>query len=169
MPSQSNAFLLLFKKMRGEIGNATTPDLIFNGLFVITTVVYKYFLAGGISLEDAPSIVVPAIWVVCLVILYFTLKSTWLLRKENIARWEAWQPIIIHSDHQRPRKPSIYPVAIPSISVCGLVAIIFGATFAMNPDATVPVSMAGRGIDFVLISLLHDCSGVPNMEEPGTH
>lgn len=105
-----------------HVRNRMGPDLGIGVVFAAACICWKYFLGGGLSINEFASSAIPAIWTFLLMLIYWTAQAALSLRKADLARWENWTPFIVGSP--KPEKPRWLKVAFPAmIFILGFVGI----------------------------------------------
>jgi hypothetical protein len=65
-------------------------------------------VAYGLAL-DVPSVVLPPLWATCLIGIALAISAAIEVRREELAQWKSYAPLVIHPDNRQPR-PSLKPV-----------------------------------------------------------
>src|SRR4030095_2690562 len=103
-----------FKRFLAEVREVTTPEIFVTLLVAIAAMAFQHLFRGGISWNDALSILVPGIWVACIIGGFYIIKAAMSLRREDVKKWESWSPAIAEADFLRPPKPPMAFIYIVS-------------------------------------------------------
>ncbi len=116
----------------------TTRDMVATALLVVSAYIYKYLFGGGVSGQDIRSLIVPALWVACLVFCYCTIKAAVELHREDVATWKEYKPLIhVEGEFQRPKGPGIWK---ETITAGILVSMFFYIIWITWPQPVKPLA-----------------------------
>ncbi len=147
MPNRESYWLRFLAKLLAEVGQVTTRDMQWAGLLFVACYTYKAFFGGGVSWRDVQSIVVPALWVACFIGCWLTIKAAKHLRREDLAAWNEYRPLIqLEGELQRPKKPPKWKGILTSVTLILTFASFVWITFPApeippikhNPESTAP-------------------------------
>lgn len=125
----------LFDQFLVELRRVTKPEIAITALFALAVFLFKYFFAGGVTLEDWSSLVVPTVWVGSGTCGFYLVQAARHLYADEVTAWEAWKPAIPEADFLRPKRPPVKPIiAVTTVSCLCLLALIV-ATFVTPHSA----------------------------------
>ena len=138
----------------------TKWDVIAAAVFASAVFGYRY-VTGDFSVRDLLSYVVPAVWTICPFGIYFSIIAGHKLRKELLAEFDNYRPSIhVFGELPERRKPSQWPVAIVTLSMCGIfilaaigASVLVPAPVAIvesSPDASQPPQSNGPEVSETL-------------------
>ena len=119
--SRGSVLLRLFAAFYVEALAMTRPDFIAGAVFAVAAFTYQ-FVTGGITRDNYASWLLPSMWTVLLVTAWLFVRAAARVRRELIAEWEKWKPILVGSPP--PRKPSLTCLVMTTAAI---VAALTGA------------------------------------------
>jgi hypothetical protein len=126
----------LFTQFFIELRGATTPEIIFTIVFALAAFLSKYFFAGGVTLEDWSSLLIPSLWAGCGICGFYLIQAARCLHADDISAWEAWKPAIPEAESLRAEKPTPKRIIVITAVPCLCLAVIFIVTLLVPHLAT---------------------------------
>jgi hypothetical protein len=152
--SRGSVLLRLFAAFYVEALAMTRPDFIAGAVFAVAAFTYQ-FVTGGITRDNYASWLLPSMWTVLLVTAWLFVRAAARVRRELIAEWEKWKPILVGSPP--PRKPSLTCLVITTAAIVAALTGAIVLTIVFVPVGRAP---SGQIVGFYKFKDTQSVSGV---------
>lgn len=122
-----------------EVAEVTKPELLIGVIVSLAALTTQHFLLGGISINDAISVIVPFVWVIWLGFLYYSYKAIRRVYKVGVTEARDWVPRIPEAIDLGPKVPSRLrsaSILLASAVVSGVLVVFVTAAAKRRVEPT---------------------------------
>lgn len=150
-----------FSRLFAEVRQVTRPEMIVTVLLFVAAYLYQYTIGGGLSLRDAKTSLIPALWVAALLLAYYAVLTAYRLYQSEMADWQAHKPLII-GDQRKPKKPSLMPGIVTAGGIIAISIVAIGLTiWPDSPVMSADISANQSLPQAVAVFMQCDLTGLP--------
>ena len=84
----------LFIAMLQDAISVTPREIVFTVLVAASTYAYQWS-AGRVARDDTLSIILPGVFTICVLGIWYTLRAAWHLHSDDIKEWDGWDTVLV--------------------------------------------------------------------------